>query len=251
MTIKAIQTRYGNRHFRSRLEARWAVFFDKAGVKWDYEPEGFLLPSGPYLPDFYVRNAEGDSRYDQYLEIKPSSISPEEQATAEQKLRELCDMTGKEALLVIGSPEDNVRDEGFPAGAVSVRLGQGFVFRESIGEYRCEPKIQKSGSAIGYPYDPCARDEHSRLVTLAINNGSFFLHLDDIDKTPRLKIESQVAERYNDKFLPDPEGRFVRVVEKAVRTGGNVLGITFMYYDDVAGAVRAAMSARFEHGEQG
>jgi hypothetical protein len=31
--------------FRSRLEARWAVFFDVAGIPWQYEPEGFDLSS--------------------------------------------------------------------------------------------------------------------------------------------------------------------------------------------------------------
>lgn len=41
MAIKAIQTRYKGYNFRSRLEARWAVFFDALGIKWEYEPEGF------------------------------------------------------------------------------------------------------------------------------------------------------------------------------------------------------------------
>jgi hypothetical protein len=36
-TTKSIQTRYSGRYFRSRLEARWAVFFDALGLKWDYE----------------------------------------------------------------------------------------------------------------------------------------------------------------------------------------------------------------------
>lgn len=52
--IKAIQTRYAGCHFRSRLEARWAVFFDQLEIEWQYEPQGFELPSGPYLPDFYL-----------------------------------------------------------------------------------------------------------------------------------------------------------------------------------------------------
>jgi hypothetical protein len=31
------------------------VFFDALGLKWEYEPEGFVLPSGKhYLPDFRV-----------------------------------------------------------------------------------------------------------------------------------------------------------------------------------------------------
>lgn len=56
MTIKAIETEYNGYRFRSRLEARWAVFFDALGVKYEYEPDGFVLPSGrKYLPDFRVK----------------------------------------------------------------------------------------------------------------------------------------------------------------------------------------------------
>lgn len=55
MTIKPIQTTYKGYRFRSRLEARWAVFFDAMGLQWEYEPEGFELPGGVrYLPDFRV-----------------------------------------------------------------------------------------------------------------------------------------------------------------------------------------------------
>ena len=52
--IKAIETRYAGCRFRSRLEARWAVFFDTLGIRWEYEPEGFLVgfDQRPYLPDF-------------------------------------------------------------------------------------------------------------------------------------------------------------------------------------------------------
>jgi hypothetical protein len=53
-TIRAIPTRYKGYHFRSRIEARWAVLFDGMGLEWDYEPEGFDLPSGRYLPDFRI-----------------------------------------------------------------------------------------------------------------------------------------------------------------------------------------------------
>lgn len=53
--MKAIETRYAGCRFRSRLEARWAVFFDALGMRWEYEPEGFELPSGArYLPDFWL-----------------------------------------------------------------------------------------------------------------------------------------------------------------------------------------------------
>ena len=41
--MKVIQTEYKGYLFRSRLEARWAVFFDACGVDWEYEPEGYDL----------------------------------------------------------------------------------------------------------------------------------------------------------------------------------------------------------------
>jgi hypothetical protein len=52
--IPAIQTEAFGCLFRSRLEARCAVFLEAMGLRWDYEPEGYELPSGRYLPDFKV-----------------------------------------------------------------------------------------------------------------------------------------------------------------------------------------------------
>ena len=50
----AIQTSYRGYRFRSRLEARWAVFFDHMGIGWMYEPEGFVIGGRSYLPDFLL-----------------------------------------------------------------------------------------------------------------------------------------------------------------------------------------------------
>lgn len=52
--MKAIETKYKGFKFRSRQEARWAVFFDSVGVPWEFEKEGFELSSGYYLPDFWL-----------------------------------------------------------------------------------------------------------------------------------------------------------------------------------------------------
>lgn len=72
MEIKAIETEYKGYRFRSRLEARWAVFFDAMGVKWEYEPEGFENRNGErYLPDFYLPS------FDIWCEVKPSDKSRE------------------------------------------------------------------------------------------------------------------------------------------------------------------------------
>lgn len=69
--IKAIPTRYKGYHFRSRLEARWAVFFDALGIKWEYEKEGYETPHGYYLPDFYIITDPKDN-VGWLCEVKPS-----------------------------------------------------------------------------------------------------------------------------------------------------------------------------------
>ena len=67
-TMKAIETRYKGYRFRSRLEARWAVFFDAVGIEWEYELEGFDLGEfGYYLPDFWLPQAE------YHAEVKPAN----------------------------------------------------------------------------------------------------------------------------------------------------------------------------------
>lgn len=65
---KAIQTNWAGCTFRSRAEARVAVFLQQLGLRWQYEPQGFMVgapPKRPYLPDFYV------SDIGLWLEIKP------------------------------------------------------------------------------------------------------------------------------------------------------------------------------------
>jgi len=91
--IKAIQTRYQGYRFRSRLEARWAVFFDACDIKWTYEPEGFLLNNGEsYLPDFFLPEE------DLYVEVKPHNGDF-------RKASLFCQSTGKRILLLEDVPE--------------------------------------------------------------------------------------------------------------------------------------------------
>jgi hypothetical protein len=52
---KAMEVLYSGKVFRSRLEARWAVFLDLCGINWDYEPCHYEIgPDLYYLPDFYL-----------------------------------------------------------------------------------------------------------------------------------------------------------------------------------------------------
>jgi hypothetical protein len=91
MEIKAIETLYKGFRFRSRLEARWAVFFDAIGIKWEYEVEGLDIDGVWYLPDFKIGN--------KFVEIKPSdaSLSDIEKPIALAK-------AGKNVVVLQGNP---------------------------------------------------------------------------------------------------------------------------------------------------
>ena len=100
--IKAIETVYNGYRFRSRLEARWAVFFDALGIEYEYEPEGFALQNGScYLPDFFL------PEIGIYVEIKPNSLDSESSKKAHGKMAELCNGTGACGIFCCGDPFQN------------------------------------------------------------------------------------------------------------------------------------------------
>lgn len=68
--IKAIETRYKGYRFRSRLEARWAVFFDALDISWTYEPQGFEKDGVRYLPDFQIQLGRDPFKVSYWVEVK-------------------------------------------------------------------------------------------------------------------------------------------------------------------------------------
>ena len=97
--IKAIETEYRGYKFRSRLEARYGVFFDAMGIKWEYEKEGFELGNGVrYLPDFWLPAfAKSDGVW---AEVKPGPFSHDET----ERCQRLVDGTHHGCLLLVGVP---------------------------------------------------------------------------------------------------------------------------------------------------
>lgn len=61
--MKAHPTTYGGVNFRSRLEAKWAAFFDLLGWQWQYEP----IDLDGWTPDFSIQGHDGPI----YVEVKP------------------------------------------------------------------------------------------------------------------------------------------------------------------------------------
>lgn len=113
MTIEPIETRYKGYRFRSRLEARWAVFFDAMGMSWRYEVEGFWTSLGPYLPDFEVI---GTRRGDIHVEIKAKDPSDDEI----EKLRDVAVATGKGGVMIVGDPGSEWTFEITPEGDMTL-----------------------------------------------------------------------------------------------------------------------------------
>lgn len=93
-----IETRFRGYHFRSRLEARWYVFFEALGLRAEYEPQGFVTSSGAYLPDFFV------NEWRTWIEIKPWLASTEYVLHC-RKLRDIEKATSQCALVVYGPPD--------------------------------------------------------------------------------------------------------------------------------------------------
>ena len=101
--IKAITTYYDGYPFRSRLEARWAVFFNEMDIEYEYEPEGFILSDGTYyLPDFYLPG------FHVFFEVKAKHLLGTKEG--DEAIRKISDGMSTDSwagLITFGDPMDN------------------------------------------------------------------------------------------------------------------------------------------------
>ena len=74
-------TEYGGTTFRSQLEARWAAYFDRRGISWEYEPARFA----GWTPDFRLVLNDDEA----YAEVKPVTEFPMD--VAQRMLNAGCD----------------------------------------------------------------------------------------------------------------------------------------------------------------
>jgi hypothetical protein len=242
MILKPIETKYAGRRFRSRLEARWAVFFDSLGVAWDYEKEGYSLPSGPYLPDFWLPA----NRW--WVEIKGQKPNDREKMAA----HELAVATGCPVLIFAGS----LSISPTPDRMVNFDIESFFDYEPSTWI----PELCRMLQAIYFP-EPGEQAIEDNLAVFLRSKGidapSYARTAECIKRLIELDIEYR---RANNK---QPEGwrygchresflAYYPDIDRDTRK------MVFRGYDFHSGksptfhrALNAALSARFEFGESG
>jgi hypothetical protein len=129
--IRALETRYKGYRFRSRLEARWAVFFDALGLDWQYEPEGYDLSGVEvdrcrpveltgrdafYLPDFLLFSPYS------WVEVKPTE--PTEVET--ERAFRLAKATDRPVVIVCGPPWCDEGTSGYNGGQSGYMIAENF-----------------------------------------------------------------------------------------------------------------------------
>lgn len=222
MSITPLETRYAGCRFRSRLEARWAVFFDHLGIKWEYEPQGYVVEPNkrPYLPDFRL------PELDAFVEVKGDSEQLDTRLLAEftrsNNRRELF-------TLVLGQ---------VPAAKLD-RVPTHALFMPSFdfptGEPSRVPIINKAFAAL----EKLEGDERAAVEDL-------------IDHDSRMQVTCHQA------FFIGFKGKWSLVPinipnfmwdPKQILNPGNFWPVPPQ--PKLRAAYEAARSARFEHGEQG
>lgn len=218
MTIQPIETRYAGHHFRSRLEARWAVFFNTLGIKWQYEPQGYTVGPAkrPYLPDFYLPDLKA------IVEVK----GDEERLDLDLLADFLAGSRDAHTVLVLGPlPAENIT-----ATPTHLMLFQAFDVRD---EPSLVPMVTEYGQAIE-KLAPEDRDAVKRFVrhqgrpTIAMTQAAFF---------------------YGSGPVVGPLAVMPSLPNTSIVDPLSPLAMPVVQYPKVRAAYEAARCARFEHGE--
>ena len=222
-TIQAIPTRYAGCHFRSRLEARWAVFFDALGIRWEYEPEGFVGAYGePYLPDFQL---------------------PEVYMPYHAALEAICDCARCEAAdsgvyVEVKPTKEQLHADGRKMGCCI--------------DYQATPLSRSGLLILGpipdprhlVPVHPILRWQEG----VELDHVAFRL-IDDEEGTPDWTLD-YVGDSYSLDGC-DGDSGLPRTCTPIASSLNNTTGLLWAGTTEIVTALTAARSARFEHGERG
>ena len=232
MDIKPIETQYKGYRFRSRLEARWAVFFDYLEIKWLYEPEGFDLGDGLYyLPDFYLPDL------DLWIEVKGVMTQKDH-----QKLEAFA-RSGREINALGNIPNENEDRE--------IELGE--FYDDTFVRYF-------SGGGSDCPYIPCICPACGKIGFEFDGRGwRICTHYTDTMAEIKSMLKTGIAPSVympimTDSLMPSGtkffDGREWKEMKYPEYAGHRMDDKGYSYdHPLLRSAYRAARQARFEHGE--
>ncbi len=98
--MRALEATYKDQRFRSRLEAKWCIFWDALAVRWEYEPEALELDGFAYIPDFWLPD------YKVWVEIKGTIHNDEAGGQMVLKASELARQSSRPVILCFHEPYD-------------------------------------------------------------------------------------------------------------------------------------------------
>jgi len=117
-----IPTTYRYNAMRSRLEARWASFFDLIGWRWTYEP----LDAEGYVPDFLIHGARPF-----FIEVGPCITQADYEAKS-AKAEAAAASLGRDLLVVGVTPIADISTNWDPGDPVAGWLGEFFPATPSL-----------------------------------------------------------------------------------------------------------------------
>lgn len=136
-------TTYAGTNFRSRLESRWACFFDLVGWRWEYEP----IDESGWMPDFLLIGAKRIIK----IEVKPIEWCGEDSdrilqqaATASELAKVRAFIRGRDdEILILGAYPHFLRQEQ--------ASGLGSILGAFVHEHDGKPHFDLAVLAGGYP----------------------------------------------------------------------------------------------------
>lgn len=149
--MRSHPTRYAGVQFRSRLEARWAAFFDVAGWEWLYEP----FDDESWVPDFVL------PRSGVAIEVKPI----EWPYVAREDVRKLMEMfenredlekvrsSKRNATNLVGSAPGVLTLGAYPIPLLGFPIIVGFMSVERPYEDVCETEFVFLYEGVGRRFD--------------------------------------------------------------------------------------------------
>lgn len=189
--MQPIETYYNGYWFRSRLEARWAVFFDAIGQPYIYEPEGFVFDDGTrYLPDFYLEKVSGRGTRNIFVEVKGVLNSDD--------LHKV-EMFSRHKPIIIFGRIPNYSESSWHDAFRDDMDDNVYNLRYSEGDwYWTEPKASAHGGLVlDYPDDPYSYvDEHMTRAAYDIARQVRFEHGQTPTKEEVYKAAHELAKKY-------------------------------------------------------